>query len=157
MNSRSMILSVMREQGKTDARQLRERAPNMDGTALIAEEQKIPLFDPQKDYSGWPIGAPVLEEVGGEMQVFGLMQPHNAAHYPSSRPSNTPALWSIKHTKDPAKAKPWLAPSGTSGLYAKDEVCTDPAAENPTTVYRSKVDNNAYAPSAYPPNWEIIG
>ena len=75
MNSRSMILSVMREQGKTDARQLRERAPNMDGTALIAEEQKIPLFDPQKDYSGWPIGAPVLEEVGGEMQAFGLTMP----------------------------------------------------------------------------------
>lgn len=153
MNSQDMILSVMRAQGKVDALDLRGRAATMDGTAIIAEEVKAPDFNPKKDYSGWPVGAPVRD---GE-QVFKLLQPHDASHYPGTRPATAPALWSVMHTTDPARAKPWLAPNGTSGLYAAGEVCTDPDAEDPTTIYRSKVDDNAYSPSAYAQNWETVG
>lgn len=156
MNSQDMILEVMRAQGRADALDLRGRAGSMDGTAIIAEEVKAPAFDPAKDYTGWPIGAPVTDEIDGELQVFTLLQPHNAAHYPGVRPNNNRALWSITHTKDPAKAKAWLAPSGTSGLYMSGEVCTDPQAEDPAAVWRSTADNNAYSPSAYPANWELV-
>lgn len=157
MNNQELILSVMRAQGKAGAIDLRSRSAGMDGTAIIAEETKIPAFDPDKDYSGWPVGAPVTDSVEGELQVFTLLQPHNASHYPGTRPSNAAALWSITHTKDPAKAKAWLPPNGTSGLYMKGEVCTDPAYAPPATVHRSKVDNNAFSPSAYPNNWEVVG
>lgn len=109
MKSQDMILGVMRAQGAADALDLRGRAADMDGTAIIAEEDKVPAFDPAKDYSQWPAGAPVRD---GE-QVYKLITPHNAAHYPDSRPSNTPALWSITHTKDPARAKPWMPPKVT--------------------------------------------
>ena len=45
MNSQDMILNVMRAQGTTDALDLRGRAADMDGTAIIAEEDKVPAFD----------------------------------------------------------------------------------------------------------------
>lgn len=114
----------------------------MDGTALIAEESKIPFWDGAKDYSGWPTGAPVRE---GE-QVYTLLQPHNAAYCSGSTPANAPALRNITHTKDPARAKPWMPPSGTSGMYRTGEVyrATD------GTVYRCKADNTVYTAAEYP-------
>ena len=147
------ILALMKEKGKSDALDLRSRAKNLDGTAIIAEETKIPQFDGNKDYSSFPVGSPVWEEIDGERQVFGLIQPHNAAHYPGSTPSNTRALWSLKHTKDVEKAKAWIAPLGTSGLYMKDEVC-----KHSDKIWRSKQDNNPYEPGVTGTEafWEVI-
>lgn len=137
------ILALMREKGKADALDLRARAKDLDGTALIAEEEKIPLFDAKKDYSGWAVGSPVYEIVDGERQVFTLITPHNASYYPGSTPSNTRALWSLKHTKDAAKAKPWVAPLATSGMYDTDEVCTHSGH-----IWKSAQDKNPYEPGA---------
>lgn len=147
------ILALMKEKGKADALDLRSRAKNLDGTAIIAEETKIPKFDGNKDYSSFPVGSPVWEEIDGERQVFGLIQPHNAANYPGSTPSNTRALWSLKHTKDAEKAKAWIAPLGTSGLYMKDEVC-----KHSDKIWRSKQDNNPYEPGVTGTEsfWEVI-
>lgn len=156
MTNRELVLEVMYTQGQAAALDLRLRAADMDGTAIIAEESKIPLFDPQKDYTSWAVGSPVRELVEGEYQVFGLLQPYNPTSYPGTSPSMLPAIWSIKHTKDPKKAKPFMPSSGTSGLYMLDEVCTDPNMPNPKTVYRSRVNDNAYAPSAYIQNWEEV-
>ena len=144
---------IIKEQfarGKNDALDLRSRSADMDGTQIIAEELKIPTFDPTKDYLSWSVGSPVKELLDGEYQVFKLLQPHNASHY-TGTPSTLPALWSICHTTDPYKAKPYLAPNGTSGMYMKDECCI----EN-NEVFRSLVDDNVYAPSAYLDNWERV-
>lgn len=146
MTNKEFVLSVFRENGRADALSLRSRAADMDGTAIIAEEQKIPVWDPQKDYSAWPVGGPVAHEGN----VFGLLQPHNAAHY-TGTPATLAALWSPLHTKDPAKAKTWLAPNGTSGLYNTDECCLFDGE-----VHRSKMDNNPYSPADYPDWWEVV-
>lgn len=145
--NKDLILSMMRSNGRADALDLRNRAPSMDGTAIIAEEHKIPLWSAEKDYSGWAAGAPVRYDG----QVYTLLQPHNAAYYPDSNPTNTPALWSIRHTKDVARAKPWVAPAGTSGLYMADECCVWDGA-----VYRCTHDDNPYSPGDYPDWWEIV-
>lgn len=146
------LIAQEKERGRTDALDLRLRSPDLDGTGLIAEERKAPVFDPQKDYSDWPVGAPVREFVDGEYQVFSLLQPHNASHYPNSTPSNARALWSLCHTTDPMKAKPYVAPLGISGLWMFNECCTGNGR-----VYQSAVDNGAYAPSEYPQNWNDLG
>lgn len=145
--NKNMVLEMFRENGRRDALDLRARAAGMDGTAIIAEEQKIPAWDGTKDYSGWTAGAPVAYNGN----VFGLLQPHNAAHYPDANPENTPALWSVKHTKDAAKAKPWLASSGTSGLYMLDECCTYGGS-----VWRCVHDDNPYSPADYAQWWEEV-
>ena len=59
MTNQELILGVMRAQGKADALDLRARAPELDGTALIDEENKIPVFDGSKDYPSWKAGSPV--------------------------------------------------------------------------------------------------
>jgi hypothetical protein len=156
MVSKTIVLNAMKSQGRADALDLRARAANMTSTEIIAEEEKIPLFDPNKDYSSWAIGSPVAEIINNERYIFTLITPHNASHYPGNTPSNTRALWSLRHTQDPAKARPYIAPLGTSGMYMIGDVCTDPNMENLTVVYRSKVDNNVYAPSEYMDNWEIV-
>lgn len=142
----SIYTEAMKEKGRTDALDLRSRANGMDGTAIIAEEQKVPAFDGTKDYSAWPVGSPVADEG----QVWTLLQPYNAAHY-TGRPSTLRALWGLCHTKDPAKAKPWVDAYGTSGMYMTGEcyMATD------GTVYRAKQDNLVHDAAAYPGGWEV--
>lgn len=147
-----LAVVAMRAKGAADAADLRQRAGELDGTGIIAEEYKIPVFDPNKDYSAWPAGSPVYETVNGARQVYKLITPHNAASYPGSTPSNTPALWSVCHTKDPALAKPWLAPNGQSGLYAVDECCTENGH-----VWKNTYEDNEFSPSALPERWEDLG
>lgn len=155
MTNKELILGVMREQGRSDALSLRIRAADMDGTAIIAEESKAPAFDPQKDYSSWPVGAPVADEG----QVWTLIQPHNAANYPGLRPSGNRACWGLAHTTDPAKAKPWVASYGTSGLYALNECCTYPYTDGTPHVFRNLYDGNEYPPLTQGAEyrWEDLG
>lgn len=147
--TRAEELDMIRRSGKADALDLRERAPNLTGTEVIAEESKVPAFDPAKDYTNWPVSAPVADED----QVWILIIPHNATNY-SGRPSTLRALWGLAHTTDPAKAKPWVASYGTSGLYKLDEVCT----------YNGHIWRNLYNDNEYPPEtlnaedrWEDLG
>ena len=58
MTNQELILGVMRAQGKADALDLRARAPELDGTAIIAEEAKVPQFDGTKDYPAGPSAPP---------------------------------------------------------------------------------------------------
>lgn len=146
MTSKERVLQRERDRGRMAAKELQTRAPEMTGTEIIAEEGKAPAFNPAKDYSAWKPGWPVADEG----QVWLLIQPHNAAHY-TGRPSTLRALWGLAHTTDPAKAKPFVEPHGTSGMYMAGECCTDNGG-----VYRCKNDNTVHAPSAYPAGWEAV-
>ena len=139
---------AMKAQGKADALDLRSRARDMDGTALIAEERKAPAFALSKDYSGWPVGAPVQDEG----QVWTLLQPHNAANY-EGRPATLRALWGLCHTTDPSKAKPWVEPQGTSGMYMSGECYLDRSG---AAVYRALWDGLVYDAAALPEAWEAV-
>ena len=152
--TRAEELDIIRRSGRADALDLRERAPSLTGTEVIAEESKVPAFDPAKDYTNWPVGAPVADED----QVWILLIPHNAANY-SGRPSTLRALWGLAHTTDPAKAKPWVASYGTSGLYALNECCTYPYTDGTPHVFRNLYDGNEYPPLTQGAEyrWEDLG
>lgn len=138
---------MMRRNGTADAAVLRTEAADLDGTAIIAREGAVPDFSPKKDYSGWPAGAPVTDDG----QVWTLIQPHNAAHY-DGRPATLRALWGLCHTKDPARAKPWVDPYGTSGMYMTGECYKDGDGK----VYRCKADNTIHNAEALPDAWEEV-
>lgn len=146
MMTNQEALAIMYQEGRRQALDLQDRAPGMTGTEIIAEEGKAPAFNPAKDYSAWKPGWPVSDEG----QVWLLIQPHNAANY-DGRPSTLRALWGLAHTTDPAKAKPFVEPHGTSGMYMAGECCTENGG-----VYRAKNDNTVHAPSAYPAGWEAV-
>lgn len=133
--------------GRENALLLRGNAAAMTGTEIIDREMDAVAFDPKKDYSGYPAGSPVRDDG----QVWLLIQPHNAAHY-NGRPATLRALWGPAHTKNPAKAKAWVDPYGTSGMYMTDE-CYRAAYG---TVYRSRQDNMVYDAAALPSAWEVV-
>ena len=140
------MTEVFRSLGREDALRLRKEASSMSGTQIIDREHSVPLFDPQKDYSTWPVGAPVADEG----QVWTLLQPHNAAHY-IGRPSTLRSLWGLTHTNNPEKAKPWVEPYGTSGLYMKGECYKDKNGN----VWRCRQDTG-YPADVWPDGWEAV-
>lgn len=150
---------VGKVQGRADALDLAARAPELDGTAIIAEEQKVPLFVWGTDYSGCPRGTPIGEIIDGEFFVFTMITPVNTANYPGMQPSKNPAEFSMCHTKDPAKAKPWVGPYGQSGWYFLDECCTWPHPDGTTHVHRNKYDKNEFPPLTLnvEDRWEDLG
>ena len=162
MTSKERVLSrerakgvpVGKAQGRADALDLIARAPELDGTAIIAEEEKIPAWSEKADYTGQPKGIPVSDEG----QVWLLLIPHRAADY-VGRPSTLRSLWGLAHTKDPAKAKPWVASYGQSGWYMVDECCTYPAADGIIHVFRNLYDNNEFPPLTLnvEDRWEDLG
>ena len=147
LDSKTLILDVLRDLGKREAIELRAGAADLDGTAIISMERAVPAWDKQQDYTGWPVGSPVADED----QVWTLITPHNAANY-QGRPSTLRALWGLTHTKDPARAKTWVDPYGTSGMYMRGECYL---AED-GTVYRCKQDNCVYDAQALPSAWEEV-
>ena len=91
-------------------------------------------------------------DLRGRAADYKLVQPYDGASWPDQCPADLPALWSICHTKDPAKAKPYQAPDGRSGMYMLDECCTQEGH-----VWRSVIDDNVWPPSGYPDGWEDLG
>lgn len=142
-----ILEDIFRSLGRSDALVLREQAPELTQTEVIDREIAIPNFDHEKDYSSFPAGAPVADEG----QVWLLITPHNASYY-EGRPSTLRALWSLAHTKNPERAKAWVDPLGTSGMYMKDEVYKDENGK----IWKSKVDNNVYKATDLPSSWEEV-
>lgn len=147
--------NVMYEEGRRNALDLASRAKDMDGTAIIAEEDHIPAWSENAAYTADHVGFPVQDKG----QVYTILMPHTPAHNPGSRPADLRAIYSLLHTKDPAKAKPWMASYGVSGLYKLDECCTYPNADGATHVFRNKYDNNEFPPLTLnvEDRWEDLG
>lgn len=139
-------LDMARQQGREDCLALRAVAKDMTGTEIIDKEHCVPDFDPNKDYSGYPVGAPVADE----NQVWTLLQPHDAS-VQQGRPSTLRALWGLCHTTDKNHAKPWVDPYGTSGMYMIDECYKDG-----DTVYKCLQDNVIHNAEALPEAWEKV-
>lgn len=147
MDSKSLILDVLRDLGAREAAELRAGAAEMSGTEIISMERAVPAWSHEQDYSAWPTGAPVANEG----QVWLLIQPHRAADY-EGRPSTLRALWGLAHTKEPAQVKPWVDAYGTSGMYMSGECYL----AKDGTVYRCKQDNCVYDAQALPSAWEEV-
>jgi len=141
------MIDIFKSLGRADALALRNEAKNLTGTEIISREHCVPAFDPSKDYSSCPVGTPVADEG----QVWTLIQPYNAANY-AGRPSELRALWGLAHTKDPKRAKPWVDPFGTSGMYMQGECYVDADG----AVWRCLTDNTVHSASAYPAGWEAV-
>lgn len=146
--SKARVLAREQARGRADALDLASRASEMDGTAIIAEEDHIPPWRADAVYTVDMVGWPVTDDG----QVYTILQPHTPANNPGSRPADLPAIYSIQHTRDSKRAKDWLAPNGTSGMYMTNDCAVDVGH-----VWCSCIDNNVWRPSEYPDGWEDLG
>lgn len=148
MSDITKYTKAMYAQGLADAADLQSRASSMDGTALYAEEEKIPSFAAAcavKNMLERPAGFVCKSSAG---RVVKLLQPYDSTIY-TQEPEELPAQWGFKWSTDPFKALPFVAIS--TSPYGIGECCTEGGK-----VYRSTIDNNVWAPSAYPQGWEEV-
>ena len=142
------LKTIMYNQGRADALELQERSPGLTGTELNAEDDKIPSFQAavaKQNMLDRQVGFVCKSSSG---RVVKLLQVYDSNVY-TQEPEELPAQWGFVWSDDPEKAKPFIAMS--TSPYMAGNCCT----ENGIT-YRSTIDNNVWAPSAYPAGWEVV-
>ena len=152
MTSKELVLETMRRAGKTAAEALQQRSSGMTGTELYAEDDYIPAFQAAvakmnmlERKAGQADGFVCKSSAG---RVVRLIQNYDSTVY-TQEPEELPAQFGFVWSKDPAKALPFAAIS--TGPYNTGECCTEDGV-----VYRSTIDGNVWAPSAYPQGWELV-
>lgn len=148
MTSRERVLKREYDRGRMAAMEVQERSPNMTGTELNAVDDRIPRFAEavkKQNMLTRPAGFVCKSSAG---RVVKLLQPYDSNIY-TQEPEELPAQWGFVWSNDPAKAKPFIALS--TSPYMKGNCCTEY-----DVPYRSKMDNNVHAPSAYPDGWEKV-
>ncbi len=153
MTSKEFVAEALRDIGKQKALNLRAKvvANEVDDTSLIEQEELVPNWK-AIDYSNFEIGTPVRDPSDGTGQVYKLLQKHDATGHDDWNPAAAVSLWDIAHTKDPAKAKPYVEPQGTRGMYMKDDVMVWTNG----MVYKSTIDNNVYTPEVRGSYWSVV-
>lgn len=146
-----LALVSLREKGNTDAQSLCDlsTAGKVDGTHLIAHEAEIPTWRQRAfNTEDTPVGKPYK----WNGQVYKLWQQHDATDQPDWSPDLAVSLWDICHTTDPKKAKEYMAPQGSRGLWQPNECCV-----YNSHVWRNLTGNHAYGPHEVPSGWEDLG
>lgn len=153
MTDIELVVKTLSELGRLKAESIREKvvAKEIDDTELIDNEDYVPEWK-QMDYTNVAIGTPVRDPFDDSGQVYKLWQQHDATNQPDWHPAAAVSLWDIAHTKNPDKAKPYVEPQGTRGMYMKDEVMVWTDGK----TYRSTADNNVYTPETYAQWWEVV-
>lgn len=148
MTNRELVIETMRRSGLLIARNLQERAPDMDGTALYAEDMYIPDFASavkKMNMLARPVGF-VCKSTAG--RIVRLLQVYDSDIF-TAEPEELPAQWGFVWSTDPAKALPFIALS--TSPYMIGDCCTEDGK-----VYRSTIDSNVWRPSEYSAGWEAV-
>lgn len=148
----NLYIDAMKAKGLADAADLQGRSSTMDGTALYAEEEKIPDFTEAVKVKN------MLERKAGQKDGFvcrssagrgvRLLQVYDSEIYPQE-PEELPAQWGFVWSTDPGKALPFLSLS--TSPYAKGDCCTAGGK-----IWRSKIDTNTWSPETNPEFWEEV-
>lgn len=147
MTSKERVLARERERGRLDAQDLQGRSADMDGTALYAEDDKIPSFKVACEKMNMlerPVGFVCKSSAG---RVVRLLQPYDSTIY-TAEPEELPAQWGFVWSTDPAKALPFVALS--TSPYMAGDCCLNAAGE----PKRSTIDNNTWSPDTNPEYWD---
>ena len=140
--------TIMYKQGRANALALQDKAADMTGTELYAQDGDIPTFAAAVKNSN------MLDRSAGFVcrssagRVVRLVQPYDSTIY-TQEPEELPAQWGFAWSTDPAKALPFIAMS--TSPYNKGDCCTDGGK-----VWRSTMDSNVWSPTAYPQGWEEV-
>ena len=148
MKNKDFVLETMRRSGKLIAQSVQTNAPSMSGTQLNAESDYIPDFKAAclaMNMLDRPVGFVCKSSSG---RVVKLLQVYDSTIF-TAEPEELTAQWGFVWSDNPAHALPFISLS--TSPYMKGNVCS----EN-DVVYRSKLDNNVWAPSAYPEGWEAV-
>ena len=143
--------SIMYDEGRRQALALQEASAGMTGTELNAADDRIPDFREAVKHQN------MLQRKAGQtdgfvcrssaVRVVRLIQAYDSDVF-TGEPEELPAQWRMVWSKDPAKARPFLASS--TSYYNKGDCCLNKAGE----PRRSIIDVNTFDPDSNPQFWE---
>ena len=81
--------------------------------------------------------------------VYGISGDITTPTIYTQEPEDLPAQWGFYWSTDPKKALPFI--SLATSPYMTGDCCTEGGQ-----IWRSAIDNNVWAPSAYPQGWEVV-
>ncbi len=152
MTNKEFVLETMKRSGKLAAQSVQTRSAEMTGTELNGESMYIPDFKAAvkkmnmlERKAGLTDGFVCKSSAG---RVVRLIQNYDSNIF-TQEPEELPAQFGFVWSNDPAHALPFVAIS--TSPYMTGNCCT----ENDET-FRSKMDNNVHAPSAYQQGWEKV-
>lgn len=151
MTSKERVLQRERDRGRIAALEVQEKSSNMTGTELNTVNDRIPRFKEaikkknMLDRHAGLIDGFVCKSSAG--RVVRLIQNYDSNIF-TGEPEELPAQWGFVWSNNPEHALPFIALS--TSPYMTGNCCS----EN-DIIYRSKIDNNVHAPSAYSQGWEV--
>lgn len=148
MTDRELVLETLKRYGKLIAQSVQTRSAEMTGTELNVEQSYIPSFTAacaKMNMLNRPVGFVCKSSAG---RVVKLLQVYDSTVY-TAEPEELSAQWGFVWSDNPDHAKPFISLS--TSPYMKDNCCTENGQ-----VFRSLIDNNVHAPSAYPQGWELV-
>ena len=152
MTSKERVLQRERDRGRVAALEIQSKSSTMTGTELNTVNDRIPRFQAAiakmnmlERKAGLTDGFVCKSSSG---RVVRLLQNYDSNVF-TGEPEELPAQWGFVWSNNPEHALPFIAIS--TSPYMTGNCCT----EN-DDVYRSRIDNNVHAPSAYPDGWEKI-
>lgn len=148
MTSKERVLQRERDRGRMAAQEVQTKSAEMTGTQLNAVEDRIPKYAVAVKVMNMLERSVGFVCKSSEGRVVKLLQNYDSTIY-TKEPEEYPALWGFVWSNNPDHAKPFISLS--TSPYMKGNCCM----EN-ETIYRSTIDNNVYAPSAYQQGWEKV-
>lgn len=152
MTNKEFVLETMKRSGKLAAQSVQTRSAEMTGTELNGESMYIPDFKAAvkkmnmlERKAGLTDGFVCKSSAG---RVVRLIQNYDSMIF-TQEPEELPAQFGFVWSNDPAHAKPFVALS--TSPYMTGNCCTEG-----DEIFRSKIDNNVHAPSAYAQGWEKV-
>lgn len=158
MTDKELVLQVLQDYSRDKAAALQADQVNMTGTELYAQEQYIPDFQAAKaamNMSQRKVGENdgfLCRSTAGH--VVRLIGSYDSNVWPGE-PEELPAQWKFVWSKDPKKARPFVAIS--TSPYNTDECCIYPAEDGVDHVYRSGQDGNVWPPRTVNIKWDDLG
>lgn len=152
MTSKERVLQRERERGRVAAQALQDKSSEMTSEQLYAAIDDIPSYQAavKKEnmmnrkadrYTGF-----ICVSTAGN--ICRLLQNYDSDVF-TSEPEALPAQWGRVWSNDPAKAEDFVSDAGSP--YHKGNCCKENGE-----VFRSKVNDNVHAPSAWPEGWEKV-
>ena len=148
MKNKELVLETLKRSGRLAAENVQMRAADMTGTELNNETDYIPDFRAAcgvMNMLSRKIGFVCKSSAG---RVVKLLQNYDSSVF-TQEPEDLPAQWRFVWSNDPKHALPFVAIS--TSPFMVGNVC-----EENGVVYRSTIDGNVWAPSAYPQGWEAV-
>ena len=157
-SDKEFVLDAMQRIGKTIAQDIQNRSAEMTDTELYAQEQYIPDFQAAKaamNMSQRKVGEKdgfLCRSTAGH--VVRLIGSYDSDVWPGE-PETLLSQWKFVWSKDPKKARPFLALS--TSPYDTGDCCTYPAEDGVDHVYRSGQDGNVWPPRTVNIQWDDLG